>query len=174
MNKLFTKILLGILLPSFGQSDSIQLIKPTGTFPVGTISYEWIDTTREIQLTSHIGDRRTISVQIWYPAKIDSTSIKAQYSSLSNDYVNTSANSYLRPSFNDEIENSNLIIFSPGRGTEKFLYTTLIEELSSHGFVIASIDFPQIGYVIYKDGLIIKPSSKFKPPPGMMGGHMNW
>jgi len=154
----------------FGQVDSIQLLQPTGIYPVGTIIYEWTDNSREIQLTSHIGDKRTIIVQLWYPARIDSSSIKAPYSSLSKEYQNVSANSYLRPSFNEEIENSNLIILTPGRGTERFLYTTIAEELASHGFTVASVDMPQIGYVLYQDGMIIKPSPEFKPPSGMMSG----
>lgn len=154
----------------FGQADSIQLLQPTGIYPVGTIIYEWTDNTRDIQLTSHNGDKRTINVQLWYPARIDGTSIKAPYSSLSKEYEYVSANSYLRPSFNEEMKNSNLIIFAPGRGTEKFLYTTIAEELASHGFFVASVDMPEIGYVLYQDGMIVKPSSKFKPPRGMMGG----
>lgn len=153
-----------------GQVDSVKLIEPTGSNPVGTITYEWTDESRDIQLTSHEGDKRTIIVQLWYPAKIDSHSIEAPYSSLSVDYQNTATNTYLRPSFSEKVENSNLIIFSPGRGTERFLYTTLAEELASHGFVVAAIDMPQIGYVYYQDGFLVRPVSKFRPPPGMMGG----
>ncbi len=170
MKNLLLILLISISNQLFSQSDSIRLIKPTGNYPVGTITYEYTDTTRDIQLTSHKGDKRTINVQIWYPATTDSSSISAPYSSLSKDYQKVSANSFIRPSFNDEIDISNLIIIAPGRGTERFLYTSIAEELASYGFVVASVDMPQIGYVIYKDGLIIKPSSKFKPPRGMMGG----
>lgn len=152
------------------QQDSIKLIKPTGKYDVGTVTYEWSDNSREIKLTSHQGDRRTVIVQLWYPAIIDSNSILAPYSPLSKDYSKVFTNSYLRPQFSDKIKNSNLIIFSPGRGTERFLYTTIIEELVSNGYVVASVDMPEIGYVLYKDGLVIKPSSKFKTPRGMMGG----
>ena len=132
--------------------------------------YEWTDESRDINLTSHQGDRRTVNVQLWYPARVDSNSIKAPYSSLSKDYSKVLANSYLRPAFSDKIDKSNLIIIAPGRGTERFLYTAIIEELASHGFLVASVDMPEIGFVIYNDGLIIKPSSRFKPPRGMMGG----
>ena len=153
-----------------GQQDSIQLIKPTGEYDVGTITYEWTDNTRNFEYTSHKGDKRTIIVQIWYPSMIDSTAIRAPYSSLSKDYRKVITNSYLRPTFNKSLKKSNLIFISPGRGTERFLYTTIIEELVSNGYVVASVDMPEIGYVIYKDGFIINPSLKFKPPQGMMGG----
>lgn len=169
------KILLVIIFVSLSsglicQTDSVKLLKPTGKYPIGTVVYEWTDNTREIELTFHKGDKRAINVQLWYPAKIDSNSIRAPYSSLSKDYEKVLANSFLRPSFNDEVKNSNLILFSPGRGTERFLYTTIIEELASHGFIVASVDMPQIGYVLYSDGMLVKPSSKFKPPKGLMGG----
>jgi hypothetical protein len=76
----------------------------------------------------------------------------------------------LRPSFTNELKKAHLILFCPGRGTERYLYSTLIEDLASNGFIVASVDMPEIGYVIYNDGLIIKPSPEFQPPKGMMAG----
>ncbi|MBT8234878.1 MAG: hypothetical protein KJO04_01690 [Bacteroidia bacterium] len=170
MSKLL--ILLSLLSSAIlrGQTDTTQLIQPTGKFGVGTVLYEWTDKTRDLKFTSHEGDKRTILVQLWYPAAIDSNSVKAPYSALSKDYQKTITNSYLRPSFNPEVEISNLVIIAPGRGTERFLYTTIAEELASHGYSVASVDMPEIGYTIYSDGFIIKPSKKFQPPRGMMGG----
>lgn len=159
-----------IILPLFAQKDTVQLIEPNGPYPVGTIIYEWTDEKRNINITKHQGEKRTIIVQLWYPAKVDSTDQKASYSSLSRDYQKVISNSYLRPAFSNEIENSNLVIICPGRGTERYLYTTIIEELASYGYTVASVDMPDIGYVIYQDGLIIKPSDEFQPPQGMMGG----
>jgi dienelactone hydrolase len=63
-----------------------------------------------------------------------------------------------------------LIIIVPGRGTERFLYTTIAEELASQGFVVASIDMPEVGYVIFQDGFTLYPSDDFKTPGGMMAG----
>lgn len=167
---LLTALFLYLSLLVWSQSDSIRLLTPTGRFPVGTISYEWTDTTRNIHITSHSGDKRTICVQLWYPANIDSQSIPAPYSALSKDYRQVTSHSYLRPSFTDQIKQAPLLLFSPGRGTERFLYTTLIEELASHGYIVASVDMPDIGYVLYADGLILTPSTAYKPPRGMMGG----
>ncbi|MBT8378786.1 MAG: hypothetical protein KJN64_06135 [Ignavibacteria bacterium] len=172
MNPVYLLNLLIIILSVqvYSQTDSVKLMKPTGKFSVGTIVYEWTDDTRELQYSSHIGDKRTIIVQIWYPAVIDSGDVIAPYSALSNDYKNVKSNSYLRPSFTTELKSAPLIFISPGRGTERYLYSTLTEDLASHGFIVASIDMPEIGYTIYKDGLVVKPSSKYKPPKGMMSG----
>ena len=152
------------------QENEVQLIAPKGPFPVGTMTYEWTDFSREQQITSHAGDKRTIVVQFWYPAEVDSTSVKAAYSPLSKDYRKTSANSFLRPAFHQDVSDSKLILIAPGRGTERYLYTTIAEELASHGYTVAAVDMPEIGYVIYSDGLIVKPSKAYQPPRGMMGG----
>jgi len=154
----------------FSQQDTIQLIKPTGNYSVGTVTFEWTDESRLLNYTSHAGDKRTIIVQIWYPAEMNGNAQGAPYNALSQDYDKVLTNSYLRPPYSNEIKKSNLILFAPGRGTERFLYTTLIEELASHGYVVASVDMPEIGYVLYQDGLVMSPSGRFKPPRGMMGG----
>ncbi|MDX1701528.1 MAG: hypothetical protein R3250_12965, partial [Melioribacteraceae bacterium] len=162
--------LLIISIQGYPQADSITLMKPTGKFPVGTVVYEWTDENREFNYSSHSGDKRTVIVQTWYPAKIETDDVIAPYSALSDDYKNVKSNSYLRPSFTNELEKAPLILICPGRGTERYLYSTLTEDLASHGFIVAAIDMPGIGYTIYKDGLIIKPSAKYRPPKGLMAG----
>ncbi len=157
-------------LSALGQKESVALLKPTGQYKVGTVTYEWTDDTREIKYNSLLEEKRTIIVQIWYPALIDSNSVSASYNAISQDYRNVESHSYARARFNDKISISNLILVSPGRGTERFLYTTLIEDLASHGFVVASVDMPEIGYTIYGDGFILKPSNEFQTPQGMMAG----
>jgi hypothetical protein len=52
----------GTLLPVF------SLPEPTGPYPVGTVSYHWIDELREELLTDDPIDKREIMVQFWYPA----------------------------------------------------------------------------------------------------------
>ena len=164
-----------IALSAIGQvqeleKDTIYLMKPTGSYNVDTMIYEWTDQSRNLDLSNHSGDKRTIIAQIWYPSEIDSKSFKAPLSALSKDYQHVQTNSYLRSGFNETIEIANVILISPGRGTERFLYTSISEELASHGYVVVAVDMPEIGYTIYNDGWIVKPSQKYKPPKGMMGG----
>ncbi|NNJ88967.1 MAG: hypothetical protein HKP53_06165 [Eudoraea sp.] len=161
-------ILLGY--SGLAQADTVRLLTPTGPYPVGTVTYQWTDHSREANYTSNPGDKRTIVTQIWYPATIDSTSVKAHYAPLSEDYKKVVGNSYVRAPFNTDVGQTSLILISPGRGTERFLYTTLIEDLASNGFLVASVDMPLIGYTLFGDGYVVRPSSAFQPPPGMMGG----
>lgn len=167
---LATIFLLALTFQCYCQTDTIQLIEPTGKYAVGTSVYEWIDESREMKIRPDFSQKRAIVTQFWYPAKPDFTLAKSPYSTLSKDYLKTLTNSYLRASIADEIVKTPLIIIVPGRGTERFLYTTIAEELASQGFVVASIDMPEIGYVIYQDGFILKPSEDFKTPSGMMAG----
>ena len=169
-NILRTILLLALTFQCYCQTDTIQLIEPTGKYTVGTSVYEWIDESREMKIRPDFSQKRAIVTQFWYPAKPNSTLTKAPYSALSKDYQKTLTNSFLRASIVEEIDKASLIIIVPGRGTERFLYTTIAEELASQGFVVASIDMPEIGYVIYQDGFILYPSEDFKTPSGMMAG----
>ncbi len=152
------------------QADSVRLLEPRGTYAVGTVTYEWQDFSRPAEYSAYPEDRRTVVAQFWYPANPAPDDQQASYNPISEDYRKVSTNSYLRSGFHTSVENANLILLAPGRGTERFLYTTLAEDLASHGFVVVSVDMPSIGYVIFGDGLIVKPDSGFRPPPGMMGG----
>lgn len=154
----------------FGQIDPIALQKPTGIFPVGTVTYEWVDESRNYAFSSYAGDKRTVPVQFWYPSVEDSNSKRAPYTALSRDYSHATTNSSLYTEFSKKIDKSPLILMSPGRGTERFAYTTIAEELASNGFIVAAIDMPEIGYVIYNNGFVAKPSPKFQPPRGLMAG----
>jgi dienelactone hydrolase len=171
MKSILTTILfLTIGFQSYCQTETVQLISPSGKYAVGTSVYEWTDESREMKIRPNYKQKRVIVTQFWYPTAIDSNLTKAPYSPLSNDYKKTLSNSFLRTSITNVIDNAPLILIVPGRGTERYLYTTISEELASQGFVVASVDMPEIGYVIYQDGFTLYPSDEFKTPRGMMAG----
>lgn len=159
-----------LCLSGWAQSDSLQLLKPTGTFAIGRMVYEWTDTSREIQITEHCSEKRTLVVQLWYPAHLDSPQVKAAYAPYSKEQQHISTHSYLRAAFSEQVSSAPLILISPGRGTKGARYSTIAEELASHGYIVAAVDMPQIGHVQYADGWAIRPSSDFAPPRGLMGG----
>lgn len=164
----FTAILFSFSVHA--QSDSTKLPKPTGTLVVGTVTYEWTDVTRKISYSSFSSDNRKIITQFWYPVLADSNAKQAPYNALSKDYKHVQTYSILSPAFANTVSKAPLIIFCPGRGVERFGYTALAEELASHGYVVASIDMPEIGYVYYQDGLTLTPSNKYRAPRGLMAG----
>lgn len=154
----------------YAQNDSTKLPQPTGTYLVGTVTYEWTDVARNISYSSYPSDNRKIITQLWYPATADSNAQKAPYNALSDDYKHVQTNSILSPAFANMASKAPLVIFCPGRGVERFAYTALAEELASHGYVVASIDMPEIGYVYYQDGFTLTPSTKYRAPRGLMAG----
>ncbi|MGB5287775.1 MAG: hypothetical protein WBN42_04745, partial [Ignavibacteriaceae bacterium] len=86
-------LLLALSFKSYGQTDSIQLIKPTGVYSVGTSVYEWTDESREMRIRPDFTQKRALITQFWYPVNFDSTLINAPYSPLSKDYQKTLTNS---------------------------------------------------------------------------------
>ena len=154
----------------YTQTDTLQLIKPTGKYTVGTSIYEWVDQSRVMKIRPDFIQKRTIIAQFWFPVSSVQNLKSAPYAPLSKDYTKTLTNSFLRAPISLDIENAPLILIVPGRGTERFLYSTIAEELASQGFVVVSVDMPEIGYVTYQDGFTLFPSDEFKTPNGMMAG----
>jgi hypothetical protein len=51
--------------------------QPTGQYPIGTLTYHWIDTTRSEVFTADPQVRRQLLVQIWYPAAASPSASRA-------------------------------------------------------------------------------------------------
>ena len=152
-----------------GQKDQVILMKPSGPFNIGTVSYEWEDANQEISLDFK-RSTRTIVVKIWYPSAIEKGSMVAPYAPQNEGYGHVKGNTFYQPAFFNVGDKTNLILISPGRGTAAHLYTSLAEEWASHGYVVAAVDMPEIGNVTYSNGLHVPPSDRFQPPGGMMAG----
>jgi predicted dienelactone hydrolase len=54
-----------------------------------------------------------------------------------------------------------VVLFSPGFGIGRELYTGLIEDLASHGYVVVAIDHPHDANIVqFPDGHVVVPSSQ--------------
>jgi predicted dienelactone hydrolase len=141
------------------QSDSTRLPAPTGQYGVGSTIKEYTDASRQ---------NRILPVQVWYPAQGSQVETWVPYAN-SVDYKHVQVNNQTNVGF-AKIKKCPLVLICPGRGVEKFAYTTLAAELASHGYVVVSIDMPEIGYVIYQNGNIVKPNPNFRPSRELMMG----
>jgi dienelactone hydrolase len=63
-----------------------------------------------------------------------------------------------------------VIVICPGRGTSRHYYTTIAEDLASHGYAVIGIDSPHSGLVVYPDGRYVAPNPKYKPSAELMSG----
>ncbi len=168
---------LPLVLPVF------RLPQPTGQYAIGTLTYHWLDANRPEIFTAAPNDRREIVVQIWYPAKASPSSPRAPYvpdprvlAPLLNmlhlpgflfdhlKYVETHAIP-AAPAAEGE-STYPVLIFSPGRAGFRQDNTYQIEELVSHGYVVAGVDHPYASSgVLFPDGRLTTIDDRLLPGP---------
>jgi len=142
-----------------------ELLPPTGPFAVGRITFEWTDPSRADELAPSPA-ARTVKVHLFYPARPARRASSAPYLAgfdrlehyanehLAPDYFkNDFGESYpaLRPLRGHAFEGAAavrgkarfpVVVFSHGGGMQVLFYSSLHEELASHGYVVAAVERP--------------------------------
>lgn len=150
-----------------------HLPHPTGPYQVGTLTYEWMDASRPEIYTDDPNDRRALMVQIWYPAKPTPGAIPAAYipdaralqplaqllhlpTFTLNHLTYARGNAIPSASVADAQPKYPVLIFSHGRGGYRQHNTWEIEELVSHGYIVAAIDHTYAASgVLFPDGRLV-------------------
>ena len=149
-----------------------QLIlpEPTGASSVGTTVWHWIDAERPDEHTSDREDVREIMGQAWYPAVVDTATEHAPYAPLYSglSHVRTWSVAAARVASGDKP--LPVVVIAPGRGVARHFYTTLAEDLASHGYFVLAVDSPHSGRVVYPDGRSIPPSARYRIPFEILTG----
>lgn len=130
------------------------LASPTGSYPVGTTLLTLVDSTRAELSHPDISEPRRLRVQVWYPAVpapgahlaplvpefgAMAGDIRESFPTLDLEGLKTSAFWDASPAAGRRFP---LIVFSHGMNSARFLYSSLLQDLASHGFVVAAIDHP--------------------------------
>jgi predicted dienelactone hydrolase len=159
------------------------LPQPTGSLPVGRVTVEWVDRSR-IEPLSADRSPRTLMVDIWYPAEASSGTpapyldvasferaigaaglrrqLGSAYEVVKDGRVQTHA--ITGAPFSRSVTRAPILIFSPGGGLVREVYVAQIEDLVSHGYVVAAITHPYDSIVtVYPDGHWITYDSKRWP-----------
>ncbi|OMF51311.1 alpha/beta hydrolase family protein [Paenibacillus peoriae] len=155
--------------------------KPTGPYPIGTVSYHWTDDTREETFTSAPGDKRELMVQIWYPASSTSKGSIAPYLLHSDVYAQALHNVLHLPKLlftnlefvkTHSVEKAPLsdaegkypvLVFSHGLHGYKNQNTFQVEQLASHGYIVVGIDHTNNSVAsVFPDGHIANFESQGK------------
>lgn len=147
---------------------------PNGPYVLGTEIFHLIDPNRDEEFTDQLDDNREIMMQIWYPRANTSGNNYSPYmdnltfqwlkkqSPLplfmipdhAHTFIHTHALTNAPPNKRDAP--FPLIIFSHGYDGVRAIYTSLIENLASHGFIVAALDHPYIaGITVFPDGRTI-------------------
>lgn len=166
-------------IPIFSASISPQLPPPTGSYGVGRVSYELTDKSRPEPLSSKPDARRRIMLYVWYPTDRNSAGKDGEKTApyipgLEQNKSKISAGDIADMFFPATYEGPQslpatvvidhapfasgkqkfpLLLFSHGWGNPTFLYTAELQDIVSHGYVVAAIDHPyDTNYTLFPDG----------------------
>lgn len=157
---------------------------PTGPFRIGTVTHHWVDTSRPAILSDEPDARRELMVQIWYPATFEPTAPRAPYlpdadavgpalagflgvpaSALAPLRDITTNAVALAPVADDEHAYPVLIMLVGIKGAYRQVQTFQVEELVSHGYVVAALDQPtSMAMVVFPDGRQVAYDDRWDPP----------
>ena len=174
-------VLVAVLIPELGHARQTapqirELPRPTGAFPVGRVTLQLSDSTRHEPLSLG-GGSRELMVDIWYPAEpaegtpapyfdplsfSDAASadrlrglLRGAYDDIREGRVQTHARQ--RVPFARSVRRAPLLIFSHGGGEAREIYSGQLEDLASHGFVVAAISHTHEAVLtIFPDGRHIR------------------
>jgi predicted dienelactone hydrolase len=149
-----------------------SLPTPTGPYGIGTRTYHWVDTARPDVFTADPDDRRELVVQLWYPADPTASAPRAPYLQ-DGSVLGPLARLMGLPGFalqhfahvrthavpDAPVAGAGrypVLLFSHGRGGYRQHNTAQVEELASHGYVVATIDHPHAAAgVAFPDGRVV-------------------
>ncbi|WP_378100495.1 hypothetical protein [Cellulomonas sp. T2.31MG-18] len=133
------------------QQQEVVIPAPTGRYPVGRTMADWTDDARTDPLAPRSGTPRELSVWLWYPAAPAPGAAPARYTpgawsglhlhgplglgETRFDHVGVHAVADA-PAASDRFP---VVVLEPGLGLAAPQYTTLAENLASHGYLVAGI-----------------------------------
>jgi len=166
-----------------GEHESSFLPPITGNYGVGVKTMHLIDESRPENFTEDDpDDYREMMIQIWYPIDKEIKEPRAEYmdaptfawlkgrSPIPLFMIPNKAYLFIRPHIKNEVliaddeQSYPVIIFSPGYDGVYQIYSSFIEDMASHGYIVASINHPYVsGITVFPDGREVYIS---KDPPG--------
>ncbi len=129
----------------------VSLPAPSGHYPVGRTTFEWTDTLRADLTAPQPRRPRELSVWLWYPASPHPDRATAPYAPGAWGQLHlagvpglgeTNFNAIRTHSYTDTPVAAGrfpVAVFEPGLGFAAPQYTTLAENLASHGYLVAGV-----------------------------------
>jgi predicted dienelactone hydrolase len=151
-------VLLAALWVDHGKSTLLPA--PSGSYEVGHTAYIWRDETRINPYAAAVDTKQELAVWIWYPAAPTPSTRKSEYLPgywiraleqhegfilsrlLSRDLKRVETHSWTDRGVSSEEAMYPVIILRAGGGALSSDYTTLAEDLASHGYIVVSFDAP--------------------------------
>jgi dienelactone hydrolase len=153
---------------------------PTGPFAVGRTTYVWSDPAHLDPTAPRPGPKRELLAWIWFPAAprqqsqtFDDylpapwrTALERQSGALLTNFLTRDLSRVRAHSIRDaELSPQNrsypLVLMRAGLAALTTDYTTLVEDLASHGYVVVGFDAPYRSFVVvFPDGRVIARASQ--------------
>jgi pimeloyl-ACP methyl ester carboxylesterase len=171
------------------ESNVPQLPQPSGPFGVGRVSFDWTDANRATDMAEDRGTHSELMVYVWYPTKKPEKEVKG---TLFPGAKQIDSAGSVSASLKSEIFGGNwplvvsgaitshaldnapmaknpkkfpVILFSPGANGTSFQYSSAIEDMVSHGYVVAAIEHTSdVFAVAFPDGSVHTYSARRIPP----------
>lgn len=159
-----------LLILVWARSREVTLPAPRGPYAVGRAAFDWVDATRDEPFGHLAGAKRELLVWLWYPAATGRNAqpgpyLPAQWAEAGQPFpwsllrqrsasvrIHAVDNAPLAPT----PQRCPVLILSTGYGLIPADYSTLAEDLASHGYAIAGIANPYSAtVVVFPDGRIV-------------------
>jgi len=160
----------------------IALPTPTGPFSVGRSILDWTDDTALDTLAPMPGTKRELLVWIWYPSAGPSAAMADDYLPaqlrpkgddaggsliwrlLTRDLSKVHDHATRDAEVSPQQRTYPVVIMRAGASAEVLNYSTLAEDLASHGYVVVGFDAPyRTGRVVFPDGRVMSRTPKNNP-----------
>lgn len=158
-----------------GNHQATTLPNPTGPFAVGRVTYDWQDPHQQELMAPRAGIPREIFAWVWYPAAKQKSAVTADYfpeswkSALARqrgwllthvmwkDFSKIQAHSIEGAEVSGAQREYPVVLMRGGAAAEVAGYTSLAEDLASHGYVVVGFDAPyRSTLVVFPDGRVIE------------------
>jgi predicted dienelactone hydrolase len=147
---------------------------PTGHFSVGRTTYTWLNNAEADELAPTPGAKREVVAWMWYPSAAATSAAPAEYlpapwrtalaqdsgalmsEYLTRDLALVRTHSTVDPDVSMEQRSYPVVIMRAGGGALTTDFTTLAEDLASHGYFVVGFDAPYRTFVVVlPDGRVI-------------------
>jgi len=172
-----TLIVMALATAGGGKTEAFQQVAsqaeisfpaPTGPHKTGRMSFHWKDAARAELETIAPDDKRELMAHLFYPADAKASGAQAVYvpdaDAMRGPWNDgqvariTAMRAFSRE--NAELPRGKarypVIVFAPGGGMKALTYHVLLEDLASHGWVVAAIDPPYNARAVrFPDGRVL-------------------
>jgi dienelactone hydrolase len=157
----------------FEHRSDVDLPTPTGSFAVGRSIRDWTHPVEVDSLAPVPGTRRELLVWIWYPSTAAPTAAADDYlpaqlrakgdasgganiwTLLTRDVAKVHGHSTRDPDVSPRQSSYPVVIMRAGASAPIMNYSTLAEDLASHGYIVVGFDAPfRTGRVVFPDGRV--------------------